>query len=275
MDIEQYNENCETIDNTSSVDSTSNTDNNPNTGNGKCNFGCGKVLSSKTLCLSNGTNLTPQGINGPVVVKTPVVLAEKNVQIDVEARLKLKRKYYEIKRIKKDVYLTQCELIPNIGITENGVPTTGKLFISGYVRENIEYASADCVSKYAVSGDINHTTEKIPFNCVTEVDYVNPPILFERLPQNTTDLYCDDRPCNENCKKKRIGKMDCEEYLEDEVRFTEKPYCELEGSRIFQADIQQEPCEFAGVKKYDELLQKMVVYVRIKVLQVQQVSIDC
>ncbi len=46
------------------------------------------------------------------------------------------------------------------------------------------------------------------------------------------------------------------------------------GSRIFETDIQRKPCYEDGVKVYDELLEKMVVYVRVKVLQLQQVAID-
>ena len=51
----------------------------------------------------SGVNIIPDGINGPLVVKVPVVLAQRNIQIDVEAEIKLKEPFYEIKRIKKNV----------------------------------------------------------------------------------------------------------------------------------------------------------------------------
>ena len=45
----------------------------------------------------------------------------------------------------------------------NGVPLSGKLFISGFVRKNIEYATADCIDKKVVSGRIAHTTVDVHF----------------------------------------------------------------------------------------------------------------
>ncbi len=238
-----------------------------------CHKDCGKVIESKTLPMCDGTNLTPPAVTTPVVAKIPVVLAEREIQVDIEAKMTLKEKYYEIKRIKKDVFLTQCELLPRAGTIVGGVPVTGKLFISGYVKKNIEYATADCVKRDVVSGEIKHTTQKIPFHCVTEVTYITPPVITNRGIQQTTDLYCGGCMCDCNCEKEQLGKLNCQEYLEDVVNYIEKPYCELLGARIFETDIQRQPCYEHGEKVYDELLEKMVVYVRVKVLQLQQVAI--
>ena len=49
---------------------------------------------------------------GDVFVKIPVVLAETEVTIPIEAIIKLDKDAIEIKRIKKNVFLTQCRLIP-------------------------------------------------------------------------------------------------------------------------------------------------------------------
>ena len=54
-----------------------------------CDY-CGEVISSQPLPLSDGVFIMPAGINGPLVAKIPVVLAEREIQIDVEAELKLK-----------------------------------------------------------------------------------------------------------------------------------------------------------------------------------------
>ncbi|MBU3188023.1 hypothetical protein K9O30_00250 [Clostridium bowmanii] len=204
---------------------------------------CGEV-SSQTLCLSDGFNIEPNGINGPLVVKVPVVLAQKNIQIDVESEIKLKEPFYEIKRIKKTVFLTQCKLLPLSGRIIDGVPVTGKLFISGYVRKNIEYATADCVDKKVVSGRIAHTTVDCPFTTVTEVRYVITPLV------NTT-----------------IG---------DTTTFAETPFCELEAVRIIEDELIRDPiCHPINdkVQLYNKIVEKMVVYINVKVLQVQQVNI--
>jgi len=205
---------------------------------------CGEIISAQTLPFGSGVNISPEGINGPLVAKIPVVLAQREIQIDVEAELKLKEAFLEIKRIKKNVFLTQCKLLPLSGRIEDGVPVSGKLFISGFVRKNIEYATADCVEKKIVSGRIAHTTIDVPFTIVTEVFYVVPPLVNVTVGDTTT--------------------------------FAETPFCELEGVRIIEEDLLRDPMNHpmnAKVQVYNKVIEKMVVYINVKVLQVQQVNI--
>jgi hypothetical protein len=237
-----------------------------------CDY-CGEVISSQTLPLSDGVFILPVGIDGPLVAKIPVVLAEREIQIDVEAELKLKEPFFEIKRIKKNVYLTQCTLLPRSGVIVDGVPVTGKLFISGYVRKNIEYATADCVGDKAISGRIAHTTIDTKFTAVTEVQYVIPPVVNFRGVQTEVDLL---NSSHEDCKDIHMGKSSCELSFEESTTFTEKPYCELEEVRIIEADLLRSPIKYhtnSKVQLYDKIIEKMVIYVRVKVLQVQQVNI--
>ena len=183
---------------------------------------CGKIISSQTLPLSSGTTITPVGIRGPLVAKIPVVLGEREIQIDVEAVFKLNEPFFEIKRIKKNVYLTQCKLLPRSGvIAADGTLVSGKLFIGGFVRKNIEYATADCVEKEIVSGRIAHTTIDVPFTAVTEVVYTVPPVVNVRGVQKEIDLL-SSCGCND-CTGTIMGKSECEQYLEDNITFTESP----------------------------------------------------
>jgi hypothetical protein len=235
---------------------------------------CGEIISSKTLQLSSGTNIIPVGINGPLVVKIPVVLAEKEIQIDVEAEFRLKEPFYEIKRIKKNVYLTQCTLLPRSGTTQDGILISGKLFISGFVRKNIEYATADCVGDKVVSGKIAHTTVDAKFTTVTEVQYVVPPIVSASGVQTEIDLL-SGCTCND-CKDDYMGKSLCELSFEDSTIFTEKPYCELISARIIEADLNRDPITHPtnpNIKLYNKVVEKMVLYVTVKVLQLQHVNI--
>ena len=45
-------------------------------------------------------------------IKVPVVLVETKIQIVVEADIPLDPPAFEIKRVGKDVFLTQCKLVP-------------------------------------------------------------------------------------------------------------------------------------------------------------------
>lgn len=104
----------------------------------------GQCAEVKTLqqSFTEQTSVTPSVIEpGPVVVKIPVVIAETNITIPVEATIKLDYPAIEIKRIRKNVYLTQSRVIP---FSQDGVFGTGILFIAGFIRKNIEYATKTC-----------------------------------------------------------------------------------------------------------------------------------
>jgi hypothetical protein len=115
-----------------------------------------------------------------VYLKLPVLLAETNITIPVEATITLDRNVKEIKRIKKNVYLTQSRLIPNFPTTPPTIPTSAILFIEGFVRKNIEYATLDCFTANTANfcGDIRHCTVEVPFSFTTVIDVLRSTPLF-------------------------------------------------------------------------------------------------
>jgi len=210
-----------------------------------------------------------------IISRIPVVLAETHIQIDLEADIKLKADFYEMKRVKKDVFLTSCRLMPTVGRRDKcGNMVSGKLFLEGYIHENIEYAAAKCTEKDVVSGRIKHTTVKIPFQCVTEVFYQTPPIIKYRSGVKKIEYFDDTSINNNKCQEHLMGKSDCEQAFEELVYYTEKPYCELEQARIFESDLNKKPIKSDGVITFKRIAEKLVLFLRIKVLQVQQVNIN-
>lgn len=240
---------------------------------GKPEAHCGKV-KAETVSMCDSSKVTPIGVNGPLVAKIPVVLAERDIQIDVDAKIELKEDFFEIKRIKKDVFLTQCELIPTAGRRNptTGELISGKLFISGFVQKNFEFATAKCVTHEAVSGNIQHTTVKVPFHCVTEVEFERQPIIRFRTTQREIE-FLEDHEKKEKCKEAIMGVTPCQRNFEDEINFTEKPFCELVSARIFEADTNKEHSYYEETKEFEKIEEKMVIFLRIKVLQLQQVNI--
>lgn len=221
-------------------------------GGDPCKHECkATVVSSETL--TNAENY-PQ-IGGDI--KVPKVLAEFVVQIDSESKIKLNEPAYEIKRIEKQVFLTQCRYIP----------PTDKVFIEGYIRKNIEYATKHCTSGRAISGTIKDTTVHVPFKVYTKVQF------FEGLPQIVPNLppmvarYFD---------QKRMGKDIREADRSNVEVFNEPVYCELEWSAIFDADIDDKGCPIDGFpneEEFKEFTDKSVVYLCIKLLQKQQINL--
>ena len=129
------------------------------------------TVTTRCNTVANQGHVFPDVIAaGPVFVKIPVLLAETNITIPVEAIITLDRNIKEIKRIKKNVFLTQSRLIPNF--TTSPAPTSAILFIEGFVRKNIEYAALDCFTAGTANfcGDIRHCTVEVPFCFTTVLD---------------------------------------------------------------------------------------------------------
>lgn len=187
--------------------------------------------------------------------KLPKVLAEFVIQIDSESVIRLNEPAYEIKRIEKEVFLTQCRYIP----------PTDKVFIEGYIRKNIEYASRSCSKNHAIAGSIKDTTVHIPFKAYTRVDFKGNKPQISPNPPPVVARYFDE---------KRMGK-DIREADRSNVEIYNEPvYCELEWSAVYDADINEKGTPIDGFRneeEFQEFTDKAVVYLCIKLLQKQQV----
>lgn len=208
------------------------------------------VLTSDTL--TNADNYPWKGGE----FKIPKVLAEFVVQVDTEAKIKLNDTAYEIKRVEKQVFLTQCRYIP----------PTDKVFLEGYIRKNIEYASKTCFKGHAIGGTIKDTTVHIPFKAYTKIDFgCNRPIITPNLPPMVA-RYFDEQ---------RLGKNIREADRSDIEIFNEPVYCELEWTAVFDANIDDAGtpiCGFRNEEEFQEYTDKSVVYICLKLLQKQQVN---
>lgn len=237
------------------------------------------VIESETLSECSNEYLTPKGNFGPFVGKIPVVLAEPVVQIDVESVIQLEQPAFEIKRIKKNLFITQCKVIDTGYDYDCKSKKTGKLFLSGYVRKNIEYATIDCVNecKNGLSGRIRHTTVKVPFRCVTKIKFDVPPIINATGDTKEIALFNDNIKGYDYCGQEIIGSDPCEMSFIHKEFFNEKIFCELEEVKIFEDDILKDRAKYDCYKKdeytFDKVIEKMVIYVRLKLLQKQQVNI--
>lgn len=233
------------------------------------------VIKSETLPECPSQLFPPTGCHGPLVGKIPVVIAEPVVQIDVESVIQLEEPALEIKRIKKNLFITQCKLID----TSCKYEKAGKLFLSGFVRKNIEYATVDCTSTHAdgVSGKIRHTTVNVPFTCVTKVKFENPPQVNEKTFAKEFASFAVKTKGHDCCDFDIIGDDICEQNFQHFESFNEKIFCELEESTIFESDIVKDPkpllCKHGREHIFDKIIEKMVIYVKIKLLQNQQVNI--
>ena len=236
---------------------------------------CAEVKSQKQS-LTEQTAVTPTVITaGPTVVKIPVVLAEVNVTIPVEATITLDQPAIEIKRIRKNVFLTQSRIIP---FSQDGRPGTGILFIAGFIRKNIEYATQTCRTAGTpnVCGDIRHCTVEVPFNFTTRITFIREPIFVENTTPSELEFFTDKLKGCDTCSDPVIGRNPCDQSSFFTEFFNEKPFTELVKADITEIDIHTNPifkCETPTEQTFTKITEKVVVNLTLKVLQKQQVKI--
>jgi hypothetical protein len=216
------------------------------------------ICESKPLPQCNNIFIEPSGCKGPLVAKVPVVLSDFEVEIDLDSTIKLDTPALEIKRIKKNIFLKQCSLVPE----------TNLLFISGYIRKNIEYASARSSSKRGISGSIKHTTVHIPFDCVTKIQFSKEPHFSKTsVPQEIQ--YSDATS---------LGSSLSETTRIEYEYFNEKIFCEIEYASFYEVDINENlktlKDSLPNEHMIETLKQKMVVHLRLRLLQNQLINIS-
>ncbi|MBU9712350.1 CsxC family protein [Evansella tamaricis] len=210
-------------------------------------------------------------------VKIPVVLAEELVQIDLMTKIDFPEPVLEIKDIKKNLKITQCRLL---------LPTN-KLFLKGFVRKNIQYATPTTGTKKQVVSDIRSLTIDVPFEKVVEVNYENKPV-FSKHQEDQEFTFFTESPLPDGFSSKdKLLSADLSEF--DQISgeaFNELPYCQLVKSRFIEYDesldrnmgqvynrdrkLIDAPFEEGTFTKIEE---KMVVELKVKVLQKQQLDV--
>ncbi|MFB3161506.1 CsxC family protein [Neobacillus sp. 179-C4.2 HS] len=202
-------------------------------------------------------------IPSTATLKVPVVLAERTLQIVVEANVPLNPAATEIKRVHKNAQLTQVKLVP---VAFTPIPgtnffnvTRAKLFVAGTIRKNIEYASVAC------NAPLVDRIATIPFSGFVELtagDFLAFPILAAS--SDATVQFLDDK----DDLSPRFDKY----FFQNQVNYNEQPYGELIRANFFELDFS--PNSVRPGAGFNLLREKIVLDLTLKVLQVQQFEVE-
>lgn len=199
-------------------------------------------------------------------IQALVVLAEPTIQVCVETKIELTEPAVEIKRTKKDVFLKQCHLLPGLVIKDE--MHRHKLFVSGYIRKNIEYATMSKVTPTAICGKINHAIAHIPFHCYTTLDFISrKPVTGKRQMKEVPVSVLHQ---NE--------KITTDRHFSEEVQYEEQPFCEIKDVHFYDFDYvmeenEREIKEFSDERTFKIVHEKIVMDLTLKVLQKQQIEL--
>ncbi|WP_336823671.1 CsxC family protein [Sporosarcina sp. USHLN248] len=221
-----------------------------------------EVLSLQQIPLDDDPVALQQDVRTPTI-KVPTVLAERKLQIVVETDITLTPPATEIKRVTKNVFLEQVKLVPvrfrQIGDTDFFEVTRAKLFVAGFIRKDIEYASSAC------NGALRDRIADVPFSGfaeITEGEFLNFPVIGVSDSSKAHFL---------NEKRDTVPRLD-KYFFQNLVKYNEQPYGELLGANFFELDFSPVRTEPEGT--FSTLREKIVMDLYLKVLQVQQYRVQ-
>jgi hypothetical protein len=209
----------------------------------------------------------------------PVTLTDITVTDHLVADIHFPDPVLEIKDIKKRVKIVQCRLL--LGPTSD--PDTGiPLFIKGYIRKNIQYATpcphakSDCVSS-----EMRSLTVDVPFECVTVItDFLTDPVLPVSNTREEFDFFRAQSLGHGYPEKDQMLSSDLSQFHQVSTQFYNQiPFCELVSSSIVQWDEATDRYPLPHNGPFEEgtfhnMVEKTFLQFRVRVYQNQQVAIN-
>ncbi|MCY6371996.1 CsxC family protein [Clostridium ganghwense] len=202
------------------------------------------------------------------VSKIPVVIAEKSVKIPVEVLIELKEEALEIKRTNHQAYLNEAILVPIEDINKDIKTKKGKLFLKGFVRNNVEYSTVDNIEDNIISGEIKHKLAYIPFECTTLIEYSLPPNFHIKDDVKEIILNISNN-------------LECNEHMyesEQEIKYNQPICCDIKKVKISGTRMcnNKKPLsdKFPIENTFSAIEEKMIVELFLTLTQRQSVEIN-
>lgn len=203
------------------------------------------------------------------LVQTSPTTALVTASIPAEAVFTLPTKALEIKKIKKNLKITQCRFF-NFSPPVPGKPQdTPKLFLGGFVRKDIQYSESIRQTPHTVEGTIKDFVIDIPISCVIDLgsNFVIPPTLFNQQLEyeffNSQPL-----PSGFSPKDKLMSGDISELNMVSNEFFNQLPKCTLVYSQINEMDdaIDRKPLLGGPFEEglFRTVQEKMIILVQIR-----------
>jgi hypothetical protein len=241
----------------------------------------GCVNVRKSASMNECVNTPAETVGNPANIA--VTLADINVTDHLVAEISFPDPVLEIKDIKKRVKIVQCRLL--LAPLTNGFPETGiPLFLKGFIRKNIQYATPCYHSKSdCVSSEMRSLTVDVPFECVTiltAADFLTPPVFPESNTRDEFDFFRSQKLGHGYPEKDHLLSSDLSQFHQVSTQFyNQLPFCELVRSDIIQWDesIDRYPLEHNAPFEegtFHTIVEKTLLQFRVRIYQNQQVDLN-
>ncbi|QHE52623.1 CsxC family protein [Pontibacillus sp. HMF3514] len=247
---------------------------------------CIKVSETASLGECENTSVENQIVypdNPNPVIKVPVELGEFDVTTNLSAKIHFDDPVQEIKKVKHTVEIVQCSLMTNtvMGGDDASPYVSGEfpLFLKGFVRKNIQYETpVPGTDRDCVNSDVKSKTVRVPFTCTTMVDVTNVLRPLTNSNEEFGFFRAQDLGKGFPEKDKFLSSDLSQFHFMESQYYNEFPFCELVSSNVIAWDEATDRVTTGDspVKEgyFHNVVEKMMLRFRIKVLQKQQVRVD-
>lgn len=214
------------------------------------------------------------------VIKVPVELGEFDVTTNLSAKIHFNDPVQEIKKVKHTVEVVQCSLMTNAVMGGDDPYFSGEvpLFLKGYVRKNIQYETPEGGTRECVNSDVRSKTVRVPFTCTTMVDVTNVLRPVSNENEEFSFFRAQDLGTGFPEKDKYLSSDLSQFHFMESQNYNEFPFCELVSSNVIAWDEATDRVTTGDspVKEgyFHNVVEKMMLRFRIKVLQKQQVRVE-
>jgi len=201
-------------------------------------------VEAKTITEIESESIIPSGRYGPLVARIPVIISQSKVHININTEISLDDRAIDIRNCKRSVFLNKCSLL------DMGDKRHGKVYISGYIDESIEYTSFQSIDDTG-STKLCFKAVKIPFEFTAKIDYCTRPVFLTSNRFISVNL---SSSINQSATKEGL-------------------LCQLDEAEICEADIIKKSLFANDNNTFDTLTEYLVLYITFTILQWQQVNI--
>jgi hypothetical protein len=243
----------------------------------KGSHGCVNV--NKSASMNECDNIVTPGVVASANIA--VTLADLTVREHLVADIHFPDPVLEIKDIKKRVKIVQCRLLlgpltPPTTFPPGGIP----LFIKGFIRKNIQYATPCLHAKSdCVSSELRSLTVDVPFECVTVLTrdrFLTLPVFPVGNTRQEFDFFRAQNLGHGYPEKDQLLSSDLSQFHQVSTQnYNQIPFCELVSSSIVQWDeaIDRYPLPNNGPFEegtFHNIVEKTFLEFRVRVYQNQQ-----
>lgn len=231
---------------------------------------CPETLSeAKTIIESESTSIRLYSRIGPLVARVPVVISKTKVHINIMSSFNFSHAYDNIRSFKHEVCISQCSLV------DLGDRHHGKIYLSGFIREHIEYAAISCVHGSTYSGDMLFQAFKVPFECSAKIDYCTLPIIKESNQFIAVGLSPVVKSPQEACLSSFVKDSNI---FDQRLGYgPERIFCELEDINILETEITPDSAysekQLVSIQEVNAVTEYILLSITFTLLQWQTVSI--